>query len=127
MRRLITPQKVVEGLGAAHAGLSHWWWQRLTAVVNLLLVVWFAVSMAALAGADYRTIVWWMKDPLVTILLGLLVASVFYHAKLGLQVIIEDYVHDGAWKLIALFLNGFFNLILGMLGIVLILKVSLGG
>ena len=127
MRRFITPQKKVEGLGAAHAGLHHWWWQRLTAVTNLLLVVWFAVSMASLAGADYQTIVWWMKDPLVTLLLVLLVASVFYHLKLGLQVVIEDYVHDGALKLVALFLNGFANLILGALGIVLVLKVSLGG
>ncbi len=127
MKDFRTPLKKVEGLGSAHAGVVHWWRQRLTAIVNLLLLVWFAASVTALAGADYRTLVWWVKDPVVTVLLGLLVASVFYHLKLGLQVVIEDYVHDEAWKTTGLLLVSFLCAFFALLGIVMILKVSFGG
>lgn len=127
MKDFRTPLKKVEGLGSAHTGSGHWWHQRLTAIVNLLLFVWFAVSVVTLAGADYRTLVWWVKDPVVTVLLTLLVASVFYHLKLGLQVVIEDYVHDEAWKMTSLLLVSFLSAFFALLGIVMVLKISFGG
>ena len=87
----------VRGLGAAREGTRLWTLQRLTAVSNFLLVLWFVFSLAALPGTGYLVVRAWLAQPIPAILLILLVISVFYHARLGLQVIIEDYVeHHGA-------------------------------
>ena len=92
----------VRGLGAAREGLHHWKAQRITAVANLVLVLWFVFSAMALAGADHAEVRAWLGSPVAASLMILLVISTFYHARLGLQVVIEDYVHHTAIKLAAI-------------------------
>ena len=82
------------GLGSAKHGADHWWAQRVSAVALILLGLWFAASLIAHAGADHGAVVAWLRNPITAILMLLLVATTFYHAALGLQVVIEDYVHS---------------------------------
>ena len=89
----------VRGLGSAKSGAHHWWHQRLTAGSNLLLMLWFVVSLLRLPSLDYIVVTQWLSSPLAALPLALLVISVFYHFRLGLQVFIEAYVHDEARKL----------------------------
>jgi succinate dehydrogenase / fumarate reductase membrane anchor subunit len=87
----------VRGLGSAKAGVGHWWAQRVTALALVPLVVWFVAQVVHLAGAPHAAVVDWVASPIPAILLILLVVATFHHAQLGLQVVIEDYVHgDGA-------------------------------
>jgi succinate dehydrogenase / fumarate reductase membrane anchor subunit len=91
----------VRGLGSAHSGSHHWLMQRFTAVGNLVSGVWFAVSLLALPNYSYVTIRDWLIHPVPAVLLGLFVISTFWHARLGLQVVIEDYVHEAGAKFAA--------------------------
>lgn len=84
------------GLGSAKEGVEHWWRQRLSAVALIPLTLWFVVSIIALPASDYSTVVAWLTTPLATWLMVLLLLALFYHMALGLQVIIEDYVHSAA-------------------------------
>ena len=93
----------VRGLGSAKEGAHHWWAQRVTAAANLFLMVWFFVAIARMPAYDYDTARGWLQSPWAAIPMGLLIVSVFYHFRLGLQVLIEDYVHGAArvaWLLI---------------------------
>jgi succinate dehydrogenase / fumarate reductase membrane anchor subunit len=92
----------VRGLGAARSGLHHWKAQRLSAIANLLLVLWFLFSAMALAGSDYAQVRAWLSSPVAASLVVLMIISTFYHARLGLQVVIEDYVHHEGLKIAAL-------------------------
>lgn len=76
-----------------HSGTAHWWWQRLTAVALIPLSLWFVISVITLVGADHTAVTQWVRAPVTTVLLLLFVVSVFHHAQLGLQVVIEDYIH----------------------------------
>ena len=96
--RLQTPLSRVLGLGSAKEGVEHWWRQRLTAVALIPLGVWFVVAVIGLVGADYQAAREWLTSPLTMVLLITFVASLLYHAQLGLQVVIEDYVHHEASK-----------------------------
>ncbi|GAK33511.1 MULTISPECIES: succinate dehydrogenase, hydrophobic membrane anchor protein [Iodidimonas] len=127
MTKFRTPISKVRGLGSARSGAHHWWHQRITAVVNLFLVLWFAASVMTLAGADYATIIWWVRDPIVSVLLVLLIGSLFYHFRLGVQIVIEDYVHDEGTKKISLLALTFATLALALAGILSVLKISFGG
>ena len=89
-----TPLARVRGLGSAKEGAHHWWNHRLTAGGNLMLMTWFMVSIARLPAYDLETVRAWVASPWAAIPLVLLVASVCYHIRLGLQVVIEDYQHD---------------------------------
>lgn len=126
MSKFRTPISRVRGLGPAGSGAHHWWLQKVTAVSNLLLVLWFVASIVTLAGADYPAIVWWIRDPLVSLLLIALVVSLFWHLRLGLQVAIEDYVRSESVKLISLVALSFGCVAAALLAIISILKISLG-
>jgi len=94
-----TPIARVRGLGSAKNGTQHWWMQRLTAIALVPLNVWFVVSVIYLAGADHARVAAWLASPLTAVLMLLLIAATFHHLQLGLQVIIEDYVHGEAAKI----------------------------
>lgn len=116
----------VRGLGSSNEGAHHWWHQRLTAAGNLLLMLWFFASMARLPGHDYATVSVWLASPWAAIPMVLLVASVFYHFRLGLQVLIEDYLH-GASRTAMMVLLTFFTVGAGAIAIFSILKIAFTG
>ena len=122
-----TPLGRVRGLGSAREGAHHWWMQRVTAAGNLLLVLWFVASLLRLPVVDHQAVVLWLKSPLVAVPLALLVLSVCWHMRLGLQVFIEDYVHDGGSKVAALLLLNAYVLAVGALSLFSILKIAFGG
>ena len=121
-----SPIARVRGLGAARTGVGHWSAQRLTAIANVLLVLWFVFSTLVLAGAGYAEVRTWLATPLSASLMILLIISTFYHARLGLQVVVEDYVHDEAGKLVALIAIPLATFALAVTCIVAVLKVALG-
>ena len=123
---LRTPIARARGLGPGHAGVHHWTVQRLTALSNVPLVLWFIFSAVALSGATYAEAVEWLASPVTATLMILLVISVFYHAKLGLQVIVEDYVHHQGAKVAALAALTLVMFGLAVACIVATLSVSLG-
>jgi succinate dehydrogenase / fumarate reductase, membrane anchor subunit len=122
----ITPLGRARGLGAARGGVGHWKLQRLTAISNAVLVLWFVFSAMALAGASYEEVRAWLASPLTATLMILLVLSVFQHAPLGLQVIIEDYVHHPGARIAALVLVRLVVAGLAVACIVAILTVAFG-
>jgi succinate dehydrogenase / fumarate reductase membrane anchor subunit len=114
----------VRGLGSAHSGTHHWWHQRLTGATNLLLVTWAVASLFRLPLHNYRAMVLWLGSPWVSVPLILATVSVFYHMRLGLQVFIEDYLHDFS-RIAALVLLNLFTIGGGALAVFAILKVAL--
>ena len=118
-----SPLARVRGLGSAKDGTGHWWAQRLTALALIPLTVWFCVSVIALTGADYAAVAAWVASPVVAGLLILLVAAVFYHAVLGLQVVIEDYVHHEGSKLALLLAVKALAIVLALSGILSVLTL----
>jgi succinate dehydrogenase / fumarate reductase membrane anchor subunit len=125
--RMRTPLGRVLGLGSAKEGVEHWWAQRLTAIALVPLSLWLVASVISLAGADYVTFTAWVASPLVAVLLILLVVATFYHAWLGVQVVVEDYVHNEATKLAALVIVRFLAFALGLAAVFAVLRIALGG
>ena len=122
-----TPLARVKGLGASGHGVEHWWIQRVTAVSNVPLVIAFVIIVAALAGSpSYQEAIAIISHPLVAIILILAVISVTNHMRLGMQIVIEDYVHDKGYKIAAVIANNFYAVIIGVACLYAILKVSLG-
>jgi len=122
-----TPLKKVTGLGSAKTGTMHFWHQRLTALANVplsLFLIWF---IASVAGTSRYAIVETLSNPIIVTLLLLSLFSILWHMRLGMQVVIEDYVPNELNKLLALTLNNFFVLGVGTLSIISILKLSFGG
>lgn len=97
----------VRGLGSAKHGVHHWWNQRLTAGSNLALMLWFMVSIAMLPAYDWLTVSAWLSSAWAAVPLALLIVSVLWHARLGLQVVIEDYAHDEARVALLVAMNFF--------------------
>lgn len=124
---LRSPLGRVRGLGTAKEGVSHWWAQRLTALALVPLTIWFVVSIAALAGADHAAVQEWVGSPLVASLLILLIVAVFYHSYLGLQVVMEDYVHNEGLKVGGLIVIQGLSILLAVIGIVSVLRLLLAG
>lgn len=116
----------VRGLGAAHDGTHHFWMQRVTAVANLPLVSYLVYFIVAHLGAPREAVVASIKNPFAAVALVLAMISICWHMKLGLQMVIEDYVHATATKLVALLLNAFFAYGLAGLAIYAILKMNFG-
>lgn len=123
---LRSPLSRARGLGSAKEGAQHWWAQRLSAVALVPLVLWLAFGLAANAGGDYASARAWIASPLVTVLLILVVGVVFYHAQLGLQVVIEDYLHPHWAKITAIIGVKFVAMLSALIGIVSVLRIALG-
>jgi succinate dehydrogenase / fumarate reductase membrane anchor subunit len=125
--RMRTPLGRAIGLGSAKEGVEHWWSQRLTAIALVPLSLWFVASVISLAGADYVTFTDWVASPLVSVLLILTIIATFWHAMLGAQVVIEDYVHAEGAKIALLVLLRFACFALGLAAVFAILRIAFGG
>jgi succinate dehydrogenase / fumarate reductase membrane anchor subunit len=121
-----TPLARVKGLGASGHGVEHWWLHRMTAVSNIPLVVAFVIVVANLAWRPYADAIAVVSHPLIAILLILGVISVTNHMRLGMQIIIEDYVHDKGWKIAAVIANNFYAAVVAVACLFALLKISLG-
>jgi succinate dehydrogenase / fumarate reductase membrane anchor subunit len=127
MDRLRSPLGRAIGLGSAKEGVEHWWAQRVSAVALIPLGLWFAASLVALAGADRAAVLAWLHAPVQAILAILLLIAVFYHAALGLQVVIEDYVHAEWLKVSSLVAMRLVSFGLAVAGIFAVLRIAFGG
>ena len=120
------PLQRVRGLGSAKSGTEHWWHQRLTSVALVPLSVFLVILMVSLIGADYATVVARVGHPLVAVGLILTLVAIAWHMQLGMQVIIEDYVHGHGLKVALLIANTFFAVAIAVLGVFAVLKISFG-
>ncbi|WP_426689713.1 succinate dehydrogenase, hydrophobic membrane anchor protein [Rhodanobacter ginsengiterrae] len=119
------PLKIARGLGSSQSGVSHWWTQRVTAAALVLLGIWFVVTVLCLLHADYATARATVAKPWNSLLLIAFVLTMFWHAVLGLQVVIEDYVHT-RWKEVFLLVAIKFLAVLGALaGVLAVLRIAL--
>ncbi len=121
-----SPLGRVRGLGSAREGVGHWWAQRLTSLALVPLTLWFVASLVTLTGADHAAARDWIAAPVPAGLLVLLIVATFYHGMLGVQVIIEDYVHHEGAKVAALIAVGGASLVLGLTGVLAVLAVLFG-
>ncbi len=117
----------VRGLGSGHHGTHHWLLQRFTAIGNLALVLWFAFSMLLLPDFDYETVRGWLARPFAATAMILLIVSVFWHARLGVQVMVEDYAHNQANRFAAIALLNLAFVAAAVFGIVSVIRIALGG
>lgn len=124
---LRSPLGRVRGLGSAKSGTEHFWAQRVTAVALIPLTLWFVYSILALGSGDHAAASAWMRSPVNAVLLLLLVCATFHHMQLGLQVVIEDYIHAEGLKISSLVIVKGASLLLGVASVFAILKVSFGG
>ena len=125
MKDLRTPLSRARGLGSAKDGTHHFWHQRLTALLMIPLTLWLGFSLASMP-VDHATLVAWIQQPITTIGLVLVVIVTFYHAQLGLQVVIEDYVSNHARRMMMLLFANLICLLFGAVGVVSVLKISFG-
>ena len=123
---LVTPLNKVLGLGSAKGGAEHWWVQRMTAVGLVPLGLWLGWSLLAFEDMSYAAVVAWMSRPITSILLILSVITVTYHSHLGVQVVVEDYVHGKAIKVVSLMLSTFVHVAVLIAAVFSILKVAFG-
>ena len=126
MSDMRTPLRRVRGLGSAREGTLHFWRQRLTAIANVPLVLFMVGLMVALVGAPYEDVRATLANPFVTLVVILFLVSVLYHMKLGMQIVIEDYVHGEGMKLLSIIGNNFFAAVVGLACIYAVLKLGFG-
>jgi succinate dehydrogenase / fumarate reductase membrane anchor subunit len=123
---LRTPLARVGGLGAAKSGTGHFWWQRVTAVANVPLTIAFVFILVSLFGRNQAAAQQILGTPLVAIVMLLFIASITYHMRLGMQVVIEDYVHGDVLRPFLIMTNTFFATAIGLAAAYAILKLSFG-
>ncbi len=123
---LRTPLGRVLGLGSAKEGTDHWWGQRVSGVAMALLGLWFAVSLVSLEGLAYGNVIAFIAQPLNGVLMTLLCITVAYHSYLGIQVVIEDYVHGPALKVASLVLSRFAHVLVAVASVYSILRIGFG-
>ena len=121
-----TPAKIVHGSGSAKDGTEHFWRQRLTASANIPLLLFFVGFVVSLNGASHEEVIAAVAHPLTAIVLIAVIGSAFLHMKLGMQVVIEDYIHGEGAKIIMLVLNSAFAYGIGLTAVFAILKISFG-
>ena len=117
----------VRGLGSAKEGAAHWWAQRLTAIALVPLTFWFVASLAGLWGASHAEVVAWMRGPIAPVMLIALLVAGLHHFQLGMQVVIEDYVHTECTKIAGIVLVKFAAVALAAAGVFSVLKIALAG
>ncbi len=117
----------VRGLGSAHSGSHHWLVQRFTAVGNLLLVLWLVASLLMLPDLGYIAVKEWISGPLPASAMALLIVTTFWHARLGMQVMLEDYVHDSASKFALFALLNLAAFGGAAFGLICVIRLALGG
>ena len=123
---LVTPLKKARGLGSAKAGTHHFWVQRVTAVALVPLTLWVAFTVAALSDQAYATVLTYFSSPFIAAMFSLYILAAFYHAALGLQVVIEDYVHNEGVKIGALIGIKLFLALTGATSIIAVLLAAFG-
>ncbi len=123
---LRSPLSRVLGAGSAKDGTEHWWMQRVTAVALLILGLWFLVSIAGLVDYDRGELYRWVGQPFNAVMLLLASITLAWHSMLGVQVIVEDYVHGPMLKVVALLLNKFIHIFLAAAALLAVLKITLG-
>jgi succinate dehydrogenase / fumarate reductase membrane anchor subunit len=117
----------VRGLGSAQHGAQHWLLQRYTAIGNLILIPWLLISLALLPDYSFATVRAWAAKPLSATLLALICINTFYHARLGVQVMLEDYVHEEGNKFASFALLHVVPLAASVFGLVCVARIALGG
>ena len=117
----------VRGLGSAHDGAHHWLVQRFTAVGNLVTVLFLGISLVMLPDLDHATVTGWISEPIPAFMLALLVITTFWHARLGLQVLIEDYVHTPGNKFAVIAMLNLATLGGAAFGLFCVVRLALGG
>lgn len=122
-----SPLARARGLGSAKSGVEHWWGQRVSAVALVPLSLWFVASLLAHVGADYASVIAWLSAPLPAVLMILYLAALFHHSQLGLQVVIEDYVHTPSLKFASIIVLQFANVLLAVAAVVSVLMIVFGG
>ena len=123
-QRMQSPLRRAQGLGSAGTGVDHWWTQRVTAVALIPLTLWFAALLIALSGSEYNAVIAWLRTPFVTILMVLLLIILCQHMALGLQVVIEDYVHSDRVKIPAVVATRYVCFGLAVAGIIATLRIA---
>jgi succinate dehydrogenase / fumarate reductase membrane anchor subunit len=124
--RMRSPLGRAIGLGSAKEGVEHWWMQRITAIALVPLILWFVIAVIGLVGGDLETVQNWIGRPLPAILLVLFLIATFYHMSLGLQVVVEDYVHAELAKLALVIVIRLFCFAFAVAGIFAVLMIAVG-
>ena len=127
MADMRTPLGKVRGLGSAKEGTDHFWKQRLTAVANVPLILFLIWMVISLVGADHAEVVGTLSNPFVSLMLLGVILSVCWHMKLGMQVVLEDYIHSEGKKIALVILNNFFCISIGFASAFAVLKLGFGG
>ena len=122
---LRSPLKVARGLGSSQSGVGHWWTQRVTAAALVVLLIWFVITVLGLLHADYATALATVAKPWNALLLIVLLVTMFWHAVLGLQVVIEDYVHTRWKEVLSLVLIKFLAVLGALASVLAVLRIAL--
>jgi len=121
-----TPLARVRGFGSAKSGTEHFWRQRVTAVANIPLTIAAVIILITLLGRNQAAVAQILGSPTIAIIMLLFIASITIHMRIGMAVVIEDYVHDETLKLVALMANTFFTIVVGLTAAFGILRLSFG-